>query len=153
LNIIESLKDEGLINEYEALLERFEISTEHFIKTKYSYRSEFPFDTTGYESTYFFRKFRKRYDLVNEIVKVLLASLHHQPIWWWYGCDIKSLGVYTTAMNSRCLLDAYEDNPDKPPSTKNRLRRNLSILESGLPKWRSMHRPQLVARRFTGVIF
>jgi len=112
LNIIESLKDEGLINEYEALLERFEISTEHFIKTKYSYRSEFPFDTTGYESTYFFRKFRKRYDLVNEIVKVLSASLHHQPIWWWYGCDIKSLGVYTTAMNSRCLLDAYEDNPD-----------------------------------------
>ncbi len=112
LNIIESLKDEGLINEYEALLERFKISTEHFIKTKHPYLSEFPYDTTGYESTYFFRKFEGRTDLVNETVKVLLATVHHQPIWWWCGCDIKSLGVYTTAMNSRCLLDAYEENLD-----------------------------------------
>jgi hypothetical protein len=110
LNILKSLKDEGLIDEYNALLERFNISTEHFIKTKYPYLSEFPFDTTGYESTYFFRKYRERNDLVEEVVKVLLATLHHQPIWWWYGCDIKSLGVYTTPMNSRCLLDAYEDN-------------------------------------------
>lgn len=111
LNILKSLRDEGLMDEYNALLERFNISTEHFIKTKYPYLSEFPFDTTGYESTYFFRKYRERKDLVEEVVKVLLATLHHQPIWWWYGCDIKSLGVYTTPMNSRCLLDAYEDNP------------------------------------------
>lgn len=112
LNILKSLKDEGLTKEYNALLKRFNISTEQFIKTKYPYLSEFPFDTTGYESTYFFRKYEDRKDLVNEVIKVLLANLHHQPIWWWYGCDIKSLGVYTTPMNSRCLLDAYEDNPE-----------------------------------------
>ncbi|MEM2401010.1 MAG: DUF5695 domain-containing protein [Candidatus Bathyarchaeia archaeon] len=112
INILKSLREEGLIKEYNTLLGRFNRSTEYFVKTKYPYLSEFPFDTTGYESTYFFRKYAGRMNLVNEVVKVLLATLHYSPIWWWYGCDIKSLGVYTTAMNSRCLLDAYDNNPD-----------------------------------------
>ncbi|MEM2341243.1 MAG: DUF5695 domain-containing protein [Candidatus Bathyarchaeia archaeon] len=114
INILDDLKNEGLVNEYNALLEKVDSGAAFFLGTRYTYRSEFAFDTTGYEFTYFIRKYKGKMDLVEDAIKVLLATLHQQPIWWWRGCDIKSLGVYTTAQNAMCLLDAYDENPEKP---------------------------------------
>ncbi|MEM1863782.1 MAG: DUF5695 domain-containing protein [Desulfurococcaceae archaeon] len=113
LKILDALAEEGFKVEYTFLKVAITTTARYFVAVRYPYQSEFPFDTTGYETVYYYRKWMGRTDLANDTVDILLATLHHVPIWWWYGADIKGVGGYYTPLNARPLLDAFESiRPD-----------------------------------------
>jgi len=108
INIMQALKNESMMREHRALEGEVEISLQHLLSEEYPYATEFPYDPPSFEPAFYFGKYANSKSLVDRTVKAILATRHRQPAWFLYGCDIKGCGNYTTPLNGRCLLDAFE---------------------------------------------
>jgi len=120
---VQSLRDEGLADEARTLLTQVRRSARHYTRVRYPYGSEFAYDTTGYETVYFFRKALARDNaLAGETLDVTLATRHHAPAWYLAGNDVRwGFGngkhwrvtdemafSYMAALNGLVVQDAYE---------------------------------------------
>lgn len=128
LGLVRSLDEEGLAREWRALLRQMRRSARHYERERYPYGSEFAFDTTGYETVYFFRKaLGKDTTLAEETLAVALATRHHAPAWYLAGNDVRGgFGngkchpledeiefSYMAALNGLVVQDAYEATGDE----------------------------------------
>jgi len=128
LGLLGSLDEEGLTKERAALRRQMRRSARHYARVRYPYGSEFSFDTTGYETVYFFRKaVGKDEALAAETLAVALATRHHAPAWYLAGNDVRSgFGngkshpledeiefSYMASLNGLVVQDAYEATGDE----------------------------------------
>jgi hypothetical protein len=115
VNILSDLKAEGMESEYAALRKEMESCNRVFVETPYPYSSELFVDQTAHEHVYFFTKFfgsAEKADLTRQVILALRGG--GQPIWFRYGNDNRGdmAGWYTTSLNSRPLLDGFEETGD-----------------------------------------
>jgi hypothetical protein len=134
LSLAQSLRDEGFADERRMLLRQMGRSARRYARVRYPYGSEFAYDTTGYETVYFFRKARARGKargrddaLAGEALDVTLATRHHAPAWYLAGNDVRwGIGngknwrvadelsfSYMAALNGLAVQDAYEASGDQ----------------------------------------
>ncbi|MBP1598633.1 MAG: hypothetical protein H6Q05_4010 [Acidobacteria bacterium] len=115
LNILADLKAEGLSAEHAELLKEVETCNRVFVDTPYPYSSELFVDQTAHEHVYFFTRHFGHAEKASKTLQVIQALRGGgQPVWFRYGNDNRGdmAGWYTTALNSRPLLAAYEDTGD-----------------------------------------
>lgn len=127
INLLEDLREEGLVEEHRNLREQMKQCNEHFIKDPYPYSSEIVIDETAQPQVYFFtRYFGEQGDARSmkknqEIYPVLQAMRGgDQPVWFRYGNDLFAHPDYrgdiscwhSEALNGMALLQAFEDTGD-----------------------------------------
>jgi len=115
LNILADLRAEGWESEYRTLLGQVETCNRVFVETPYPYSSELFVDQTAHEHVYSFTRHfgnAAKAALTLQTIRALRGGA--QPVWFRYGNDRRGdlAGWYTTSLNSRPLLSAYEETGD-----------------------------------------
>ena len=128
LKIVRALEEEGMAEERRELLERMRKSARYFVEKEHPYGSEFSYDTTGFETVYFFRKYvGGDIEKTARTLAALLALRHRQPMWCQSGNDVRcGMGngksghrrtdeicfSYMAPLNGWCVLDAFKNTRD-----------------------------------------
>lgn len=112
--ILDDLKNEDMIEYYYNLLIKIRNHKHLLFDGEIPYGSECPYDNTGYECISYFADYFKDAKCIEEIIKVIYAIRGGQPVWWWYGSDIRwwdaskdfaeNCQHYTSSLNSTALL-------------------------------------------------
>jgi hypothetical protein len=115
VHILDAVRQEGWMDEYNALRQLMQDCDAEFLRDPYPYSSELVIDQTAHEQVYFFTRFFENKDKNEKTVQVLKALRGgNQPVWFRYGND-KRRDVccwYNASLNGMALLQAYEDNGD-----------------------------------------
>jgi len=111
-NILEALKREGMDEEHDTLKEAIQESFPYFLEEEYPYATEYCFDQASYEGVYQIAKEAGDEALKRKTVEVILACRHTQPLWFYYGAALRTIGNYDTPLGAIPLMDAYESSKD-----------------------------------------
>ena len=113
MNILTTLKEEGMEEEYSTLKDAIEGSWSFFLEEEYPYPTEYCFDMPSYAPVYYIGKSAGSEKLMGNAAKVIHAARHNVPLWFFFGSDLKTAGNYTTPQGARPLLDTYEKTGDE----------------------------------------
>lgn len=112
--ILECMKRENMVLEYFTLLLKIKEHCRLLFLGDVPYGSECAYDNTGYEMVVYFADWYGEDKVLNELRDVIRSVKGKQPIWWWYGGDIRWWDAevdfsenclhYTTSLNSGALL-------------------------------------------------
>ncbi len=128
-DIIQALRNEGLDDEADDIVEKMDRKFNNFKNTKYPYGSEYSYDNTGEEAVYTLAKMKKAageeeskaLDMMGKINAKTRASRGHMPIWYYYADPVTITGEnwfnfqYTTALAGYAMDDwiRYHENEDR----------------------------------------
>ena len=108
MNILSTLKEQGMDEEYGKLNTAIEESWPFFLEEDYPFPTEYCFDMPSFAPVYYIGKAAGSEKVMTDTVNVILACRHNSPLWFFYGSDLKSAGNYTTPQGARPLLDSFE---------------------------------------------
>lgn len=89
LEMLIYLREEGMEDERLTLKAHLDRKADYMCQNRFAYRSEFAFDTTGYEAAYLFRLHRAERQVAQETLEVILATRALQPTWYSYQSDMR----------------------------------------------------------------
>jgi len=115
INILQDLKEEGLLEEFEQLNREMMRVANEMIKEPYPYGSELYVDQTSYDQVHAFMKYynsQEKMFKTLQIIKALRAGA--QPFWFGYGNEKRGNVScwYAQTLNARALLSGFEDTGD-----------------------------------------
>lgn len=115
--ILQALQDEGFTNQYNNLRAKYQAKVNYMTGTAYPFGSEMPYDTTGYESAYTAAVYSNNTTVLERIKKATVATRGSQPLWYFYGTDLRWMGEswwnvsYETQLGGMLLQDYCKRYP------------------------------------------